>query len=585
MAYPLLASVPICNFTRLRTSMPPISLPKSTTTRLVVRAKQISTTSTSANTSTTIYKSDPDIARRSGDYKPAIWNFDHIQSLSSDYAGEPYARLVDMLKEEVRVMLQEADCLAQLELIDMLQKLGVSYHFEDQIQSILKDMFNNIMYTNKNKDMMNNNLYATALQLRLLRQHGYWLPQEVFNGFKDKTGNFKASLGEDTEGMLALYQASYYLIQGEDILEEAKDFATKHLQEYMQRPNKDQTLSQLISHALELPLHWRVPRFETRWFIQVYEKKQGMNPFLIELAKLDFNILQSIYQEDMKYAFRWWKNSKLVENLSYARDRMMVSFLWTVGVTFEPELGYCRKLSAIVNAMITVIDDTYDVYGTLEELELFTDAVQRWDVNAIDHLPDYMKLCFLALHHSVNEIAFDVFKEQGIYILKFLKNTWIGLCKAYLQEAKWYYSGYKPSLEEYIENACMSIATPVILVHAFATATNPITEEAMKSMDEYPEYEMQRGDVPKSIQCYMNETGASEGEAREHIKLMISETWKKMNRYKKESGGFSKIFIERAMHLGRTAQYMYLYGDGHGIEEKETKDRVLSLFFNPIPLN
>ncbi|KAH7538414.1 hypothetical protein FEM48_Zijuj03G0196900 [Ziziphus jujuba var. spinosa] len=531
MAYPLLASVPICNFTRLRTSMPPISLPKSTTTRLVVRAKQISTTSTSANTSTTIYKSDPDIARRSGDYKPAIWNFDHIQSLSSDYAGEPYARLVDMLKEEVRVMLQGADCLAQLELIDMLQKLGVSYHFEDQIQSILKDMFNNIMYTNKNKDMMNNNLYATALQLRLLRQHGYWLPQEVFNGFKDKTGNFKASLGEDTEGMLALYQASYYLIQGEDILEEAKDFATKHLQEYMQRPNKDQTLSQLISHALELPLHWRVPRFETRWFIQVYEKKQGMNPFLIELAKLDFNILQSIYQEDMKYAF-------------------------------------------------------------------------RWDVNAIDHLPDYMKLCFLALHHSVNEIAFDVFKEQGIYILKFLKNTWIGLCKAYLQEAKWYYSGYKPSLEEYIENACMSIATPVILVHAFATATNPITEEAMKSMDEYPEvihlsamllrladdlgtspYEMQRGDVPKSIQCYMNETGASEGEAREHIKLMISETWKKMNRYKKESGGFSKIFIERAMHLGRTAQYVYLYGDGHGIEEKETKDRVLSLFFNPIPLN
>ena len=40
--------------------------------------------------------------------------------------------------------------------------------------------------------------------------------------------------------------------------------------------------------------------------------------------------------------------------------------------------------------------------------------------------------------------------------------------------------------------------------------------------------ELKRGDVPKSIQCYMNETGASEEDAREYIRCLISATWKKM---------------------------------------------------------
>ncbi|KAH7538411.1 hypothetical protein FEM48_Zijuj03G0196600 [Ziziphus jujuba var. spinosa] len=111
----------------------------------------------------------------------------------------------------------------------------------------------------------------------------------------------------------------------------------------------------------------------------------------------------------------------------------------------------------------------------------------RWDVHGIDHLPDYMKLCFLVLHNTMNQIAFDVFKVERIHIIKFLKNMWADLCKAHLREAKWYYSGYKVSLEEYVENACISIAAPVALAHVHVPATNPIREAAMKSMDKYPE--------------------------------------------------------------------------------------------------
>lgn len=63
--------------------------------------------------------------------------------------------------------------------------------------------------------------------------------------------------------------------------------------------------------------------------------------------------------------------------MNFARDRLMENFLWTVGVTSEPQFGYFRRMSTKVSALITSIDDAYDVYGTLDELKLFTNSVER----------------------------------------------------------------------------------------------------------------------------------------------------------------------------------------------------------------
>lgn len=91
--------------------------------------------------------------------------------------------------------------------------------------------------------------------------------------------------------------------------------------------------------------------------------------------------------------------------------------------------------------------------------------------------------------------------------------------------------------------------------------------------------------MPKSIQCYIHETGASEEEAREHIKLLISETWKKMNEEKVAASSVcSQGFIEIALNLARMSQCMYQYGDGHGSQDSVTRDRVFSLFVDHIPI-
>ena len=73
-------------------------------------------------------------------------------------------------------------------------------------------------------------------------------------------------------------------------------------------------------------------------------------------------------------SFRWWRNLGLSKNLSFARDRLTESFMCSVGFAFEPKYTYLRKLLTKVTNLIAIIDD---VYGILEELKLFTNAVNR----------------------------------------------------------------------------------------------------------------------------------------------------------------------------------------------------------------
>lgn len=100
-----------------------------------------------------------------------------------------------------------------------------------------------------------------------------------------------------------MYEASFHSFEDETILDEARDFTSKFLKEFLNQ-NGDSHLSLQISHALEFPLHWRVPRWEASCFINIYEKQQNKNDVLLHFAKLDFNILQSVYQEELKYTSR-----------------------------------------------------------------------------------------------------------------------------------------------------------------------------------------------------------------------------------------------------------------------------------------
>lgn len=74
---------------------------------------------------------------------------------------------------------------------------------------------------------------------------------------------------------------------------------------------------------------------------------------------------------------RWWRNTRWAEKLSFTRDRLVEHFLWALGFGYLPQFSLGRRTLAKINCMLTTIDDVFDLYGTLDEVERFADAVQR----------------------------------------------------------------------------------------------------------------------------------------------------------------------------------------------------------------
>ncbi|KAG6393439.1 hypothetical protein SASPL_147680 [Salvia splendens] len=188
-----------------------------------------------------------------------------------------------------------------MNLINTIERLGVSYHFEDEIEEKLQQYFH--LNTNYHDDEAYD-LYTVALHFRLFRQHGYPISTEIFGKWSDAKGKFKESIKSDAKGLLSLYEASYLRTRAETILDDVLAFTTATLKSMM--PNLGSTLKKQVERALVQPLHFGIPRLEARSYIAVHEEEEvHKNETLIKFAKLDYNLLQMLYKEELRQVSRW----------------------------------------------------------------------------------------------------------------------------------------------------------------------------------------------------------------------------------------------------------------------------------------
>nr|GMD08415.1 tricyclene synthase EBOS, chloroplastic-like [Ipomoea batatas] len=362
-----------------------------------------------------------------------------------------------------------------------------------------------------------------------------------------------------------------------------------------------------VNHALEQPQYYRPPRLEARWYIEACRKTRGYNDFFLELATLDFNMVQSQYQRELQEVSRWWKDIGLAGKLSFVRDRLVECYVWAAGVTPQPQLSKARIGLTKVSALITTIDDIYDVYGSPNELHLFTNVVKKWDLDGVKDLPYYMKICFLALYNTVNELGYDTVKEQEVNSIPILAKKWADMCEAFLVEATWNSKKVTPPLKVYLDNAWVSVSGSVILSHAYFLVTQNITNEALDALQNNNDLlrwssmifrlcndlatfksEMERGETANSILCHMKESGHLEDDSRDYIRYLLDEAWKNLNKNKTSDNNisrFGKPFIEAAINLARISQCTYQHGDGVGAPDTRSKNLVLSLIIRPLALH
>ncbi|KAG6474521.1 hypothetical protein ZIOFF_068458 [Zingiber officinale] len=158
---------------------------------------------------------------------------------------------------------------------------------------------------------------------------------------------------------------------------------------------------------------------------------------------------------------------RVSQELGFARDQPLKWYAWIMTSLPNPKFSCYRIVLSKIIAFIYLLDDIFDVEGSVDNLHLFVQAIQRWDDVSMNSLPNYMRACFKALNSTINEIAQIVLKEHGWNPIKYLKKSWIQLSNAFLMEAKWLSKNQVPTMDDYMKIATITCGVPTVLMHMY----------------------------------------------------------------------------------------------------------------------
>ncbi|EOA32121.1 hypothetical protein CARUB_v10015372mg [Capsella rubella] len=533
-------------------------------------------------------------------FSPSFWG-DHFLSVPvNDLEFEALEQEIEsVMKPKVRDMLMtpHSNDTVRIRLIHLLISLGTAHYFESEIEEILQQAFRKLDGLISKED----DLETIAIMFEVLRLYGHKMPCDVFDRFKGEDGKFKESLAKDTRGMLQLYEASHLGTLSEDIMEEALTFTRYHLEESLTNQGTSSNLLKHVENALYRARYHSIEILVALQYISFYDKEEGHDETLLKFAKLNFNFCRLHYIKELKSLTKWWKGFDFVATLPYIRNRSVEIFLGSVALFFEPRYSLGRMIAAKLTMIMTVIDDTYDAYATLPEATSLTDALQKWDRDAIENLPNYLKTYFLNLLETVEEIEREM-RIRGRscrVIIDQIKS--VG--RAYHAIARWARTGDVPSFDDYMEVVIEIAAMDDYVSYSLVAMEECEEKQLYEWFDSKPkiihtlsvlfrlrndiasfELEMSRGEVANGVNCYMKQYGVTKEAAVKALSKIAKESYKMMMEELMSSKDVPRQILVRVINIGRVIDLYYKEGDTFAAPDQKMKQLIASLFLHPFLL-
>ncbi|KAM0888061.1 hypothetical protein ACQ4PT_028586 [Festuca glaucescens] len=446
-------------------------------------------------------------------------------------------------------------------LVDTIQHLGIHHHFQDEIDAALGEILESEF------SVGSSSLNEVALRFRLLREHGHWV------------------------------SPAHLLIHGESTLEEAMTFARQHLESM--RGCLKPPLDKQVKRALHRPLPRSCKRVETLRYISEYGEEEGNNTTLLELAKLDFNLLQHVYLKELKSTTEWWKHLSGYIDLSFIRDRLVESYTWAYVLYYEKDSELPRSILTKMIVLITTLDDVYDIRATLEESQKLHEAIQSWDESAVSLVPEYLQKLYKELLMTFKNIE-DEIPININYDIAHLKKSIQNHVTGYLQEAKWSHRNYKPSFKDQVDLTCLTIGAPTVCTSMMVGMGEQIMKQALEWTAGVPnvvvaagkvvrlmndiaafEHRKCKGDTASSVECYINEHNVTGEVAIARIDTLLEYQWRTLNQARFENRPLLPA-LERIIGLALSATFFYDNRNDVYTLSTHLRKTIESLFVKPI---
>ncbi|KAG6466402.1 hypothetical protein ZIOFF_075802 [Zingiber officinale] len=443
--------------------------------------------------STTPVKSNEDIViRKTAKYHPSIWGDYFIHHTTSPALTEVWIR-AEELKEQIKNFFREtSDILQIMNLIDAIQLLGLDYHFEKEIDAAL--------------------IFSRTIV-------------DVFNKFKDEEGNFMSTLNEDVKGLLSLYNAAYLRIHGEYILDEAILFTKNRLASLLDELK--QPLVILVSHFLETPLCRGNKRLLARKYIPIYQEEERRNEAILEFAKLDFNLLQSLHQEELK-KISMWEPQAIDEVPEYLKD-FYLKLLRTFK-EFENELENDEKYRiSFLQDEIKAISRSFFIEAKWG-IEKYVPTLEEHLSNSLDTTGYRLLIC-------ASYVGMDQVASKEVF-------EWVA------------------SFPKIIKASCM-----------ICRLMDDVTSH---------ELEQQREHTASTVECYMKEFATDEKEAYKNLMEMVEDAWKDHNKECLDQTQVPRLLIENIVNFSRVVEEFYKYIDAYTVSNTTMKDNVNMLLVESV---